>query len=65
MEGMELSEQSPAAGRVTSVEYSFLLAHPKMNYASPYEAEEVASVVDDGIQRQHPHGGRSTFFYVV
>ena len=62
-EGMESSKPSATTGRVTMAKYSFLLAHPKMTYASPYEAEEVVSIVDDdGIQRQHPRGGRSNYF---
>ena len=36
------------------VKYTFLLAHPKMTYTSPYEAEKVVSTDDDGIQRQVP-----------
>ena len=64
-EGMELSKPSATTGRVTMVKYSFLLAHPKMTYASPYEAEEVVSIVDDGIQRQHALGGRSTYFMMI
>ena len=50
---MELSKPSAAAGWLMMVKYNFLLAHPKMTYAIPYETEEVVSVVDDdGIQRQ-------------
>ena len=52
MEGMELSKLSLAAGRVRMVTYTFLIAHPKMTYTSPYDAEEVVWAVDDGIQRQ-------------
>ena len=47
---MELSEPSLGVSRLTVDKYTFLLAHPRMTYESPYEAEDLVSAVDDGIQ---------------